>query len=448
MNRNEEIIKAIESSDLLTGGALTPEQQDQFVRLVRQFAVLLAKTRIERMNRPKATIDKLNIGEPITRSHDENTLAPETGKPLFTTLELSTKKLLSHWSITTEALQGSIERERLENTIMTTMIQRASHDFELLAIQGNTTAYAAVDTPQGYLLRRLDGWDYQTESAHIVDAEATYIRKAVFSSMLRAMPETYIADPDLFWIMPSILVVDWMDTLADRQTGVGDRALQGQGLAPFGIPILTGPKRPGVPLIPTRKDLTVMEATSAEVIGTRQDPFKIETGVNDAFQMDVDNAGAQTLTIPAGIYRAHEIAALINAHHSSWAGVASDDGQGRLILKSPTVGATSEIDIQAVANDAYDTLGLSVGVTTGSNAGVAGVVPEGTFMWLANPRNFIWGIYTGPAGGKGAEGTRIYSEFKPEYDRINVYVYTQVDAQIENLDAIVKCINLRKRVGV
>jgi len=42
-------------------------------------------------------------------------------------------------------------------------------------------------------------------------------------------------------------------------------------------------------------------------------------------------------------------------------------------------------------------------------------------------------------------GTRIFSEFNKNYDRIETIVYNQVDAKVENIDAIVKGINVRRQ---
>ncbi len=75
-------------------------------------------------------------------------------------------------------------------------------------------------------------------------------------------------------------------------------------------------------------------------------------------------------------------------------------------------------------------------VKAGADAGTANTVFEGSFIWLANPKNFIAGVL---------DGTRIFTEFNKNTDQIETIIYNQVDAQVENVDAIVKAKNLRRR---
>jgi len=440
----EEIIRTLESSDLLHGGQLNPEQQTRFLQLVAQFSTMLDIVRMKRMMNPKVDIDKINIGEPVTESADENTFTGNTNKPAFNQISLDAKKVRSSWNATTEVFQSNIERDNIDDTLMAMMSERIATDLEWLAIQGNTTL--GTSTPLDRLLRRLDGWDKQTDSCHIVDFGGQSIRKAVFSEIIRSMPEMYMNNPGMRWFVSRVTAIDWMDVNADRQTSLGDNALQGRGVAPFGIPMISKEGQPGIPLIPSTKSLVVAEATPAEVMGNRFDTFEIVAGTNDKMQIDVDNIGAVAITLAAGVWRVAEIAKMINDALVTGGSkaIATDDRLGHLVFISPTTGAASEIDIQAIANDAYSTLGFAVGVTNGVAAGGSGTVNEGTFIWLANPQNFIWGILAAN-DPNGQNGTRVYSEFNKDFDRLEVVVYNQIDAKVENNDAIVKGINVRRR---
>jgi hypothetical protein len=429
-NTQEQVIKTIESSTLLTGGQLNPTQQNEFFKLIRSLPGMFSIARFERVDQKKHHIDALHIGEPITHAVEENSNEAYLAQPKTSQIEIFTRKLKSSWNVTTETLIENIEKGNFEQTLMEGMSKRIGTDMELLGIQGNATLYAGSTTPFGRLLKRLDGWDKKTEGAHIVDCSGATIGRDIFAEMIRRMPQQYLADPDLRWITSKTIEVDWMDLIADRGTALGDRAVEGRAPAPYGIPMV------GIPLIPSDKDLTISTGTSAIVIGTRADAFKITAGVNDKLNINVNGAGAQTVTLTAGVWFASQIANMINAAHSSLAGVASDDGFGRLVLKSPTTGSTSTIVIGAVANSAYAELGLSEGTTTGTNSGSNGIVKEGSFIWLANPRNFIYVFLN---------ATRVYSEFNKDFDRLETVVYNEMDAQVENLDAIVKAVNVRRR---
>ena len=58
-----------------------------------------------------------------------------------------------------------------------------------------------------------------------------------------------------------------------------------------------------------------------------------------------------------------------------------------------------------------------------------GTSSTGTFIWLANPKNFIWVV---------KRDLKIHREFIPRYDRTEITVFQRSDFVIENTDAIVK----------
>jgi hypothetical protein len=221
-------------------------------------------------------------------------------------------------------------------------------------------------------------------------------------------------------------------------------------MAPLGTPMVR------VPLIPDDAPITITAATRAEVLGAEFQPFVI-TSSNDTIKLKVDAlpAAGVTIALTHGTLNAVEVANQINAALKAGIAtltvdVARDDREGRLLLESPTTGAASNLVLMpvAAASQAYTTLGLlgpagaadpfpAADVTkTGANAGTANTVFEGSFIWLTNPKNFIAGIL---------DGTRIFTEFNKNTDQIETIVYNQVDMQVENVDAVVKTKNIRRR---
>ncbi len=97
----------------------------------------------------------------------------------------------------------------------------------------------------------------------------------------------------------------------------------------------------------------------------------ITTGSNDKLSITVDGGSAQVVTLTGGGLRtAAQVVTDINAVLLTSA-TASADANGHIKIVSASTGTGSSIAFNAVANDAYTTLGLSVGTTTG-NAGDAG----------------------------------------------------------------------------
>lgn len=431
MPNNSEVIQKANEALTTAGlgtGELNRKQQNKFTSMVRDRSVLLKNVRFDPVDVPKTEMDKMYIGGPVSESADEDTEQTAGRKPKFTSIPITTKKLRTEWSITHETLSRNLERAKLADTVLESMTLAIANDMERLAISGDTATYATSNTALGRLLKRLDGWDVQTEQCPYVDVGGDSINKRIFALAKRRFPKQFWSS-GLRWIISSDLADDYRDLIADRATRLGDDAIQGVNLRPQGLPMLE------VPLMPTDKTITVSGATPGWVYGTKFGPFTISTGANDKLKIDVDNAGAVTVTLSAGTYEAHEIAYQINST-ASMPDVARTDNEGRLVLESLITGSISEIDIQSVSNDAYATLGLSVGVNAGSDAGTNDTVNEGSFIFLTNPKNLV----VAPLNG-----TRMFKEYNSKRDRLEYDVYNELDVTIQNKAACVKIKNIRLR---
>jgi len=447
MSHSEDLLrKTLTTARFFAGGELNAEQQDKFVVVVREFGGFLRDVSMVRLRSPQMDIDKVYVGEPITEAASEDTNGTTYHTPNFNKISVSTAKMRAAYYVTTEALQSNLEQSGFEDTLISMMSRRHAMDIELLAVQGDASISLTTDgdTRMNRLLRIKDGWDIQTEAAIILDAGGDTINKDLFDSAWDAMPRHYRRNSsNLRWIMNRSLWNDYSNLIADRPTPGGDDALFGRlgNFSPSGIKPLF------VDTIPDFKPLSIATATPATIVGDVADVFEITSGTNSRLEIDVDNAGAVVVNIATGVYSCNAIAALINAV-SGLEGVASTDVDGHLILTSPTTGATSEVELVdttggAVTSDCYLTLGLvansSVAVTfphtvNGAAAG-AGTNRQGTFMWLADPAEFLWALL---------DRTRIYAEYQKGTDRVETVIYDQMDFKVQNLDAIVKVNNIAR----
>jgi hypothetical protein len=261
--------------------------------------------------------------------------------------------------------------------------------------------------------------------------------------MIRMLPPQYRGDPGLRFIVGETTIIDWQDTLQGRQTGLGDAALgdMGPSRSPYGKRFLS------VPIIPDDMPLTVSESVPAILKAFTFGPYQIATGTNDQLVISVNGAPALTITLVGdtsvgSVLETRQVVAQINAALAAAGGlraVAFDDGYGRLTIKTLDKGAAFSLALTVGgARDASRTLGLSDGVAPVSVAGGdnTGIVREGTFIMLTNPRNLLWGVL---------DGTRMFTEFNKDFDRIETVVYNQTDAEIENPDAMVLGLNLRRK---
>jgi len=442
MESMEQILKSIETGDFTGGqGLLTREQQRQFIVLLKRYSSMFGAVRTVVMPQAAMDINKLHIGEPITVSVAENTNPAQDNKVLTNQVHLDAKKTKSSYDITTEVLQQSIEGDEFELTVMRAMAARAALDLEYLALLGDEALTPASNDKLGNLLAGNDGWFKLAHGGHVLDLGGAEIEPGVFSEMIRMMPPQYRGDPGLRFICGETCVIDWQDTLQGRATPLGDAALgdMGPSRAPYGKRMLV------VPIIPDDQALTVQESVPATMKGTSFGPWQVVPNVNDQLVISVNGGAAVTVTFttdtPSGsTLETREIVQQINDAFAAanQQAVAFDDGFGRVVIRTLQTGAATSLALTLGARDISATLGLSDGVipTSVTGADNTGVVYEGSFIMLTNPRNFLWGIL---------DGTRMFTEFNKDYDRIETVMFNQTDAAVENLDALVLGINLRRK---
>lgn len=444
----EQLLKTIETGDLIGGqGALKREQQRQFIVLIKRFSSLIREVRTVVMPQASMDINKLHIGEPVTIAVSENSNPAQDNKVKPNQVHLDAKKLRSTHEITTENLQQNIEGEEFEMTVMRAFAARMAHDMELLALRGDESLTPASGDKLGNLLVSNDGWRKLAEESHVLDLAGSEIEPGVFSEMLRMLPVQYRGDPGLRFIVGETLVIDWQDTLQGRATALGDAALgdMGPSRAPYGKRFLVAP------LIPDDQPLTVSESVPAHTKGTAFGPYTIVPTVNDQLTVTVNGGAPLLVTLvtdplsspsTAGSnLETRQVVAQLNAAFAAATvrAIAFDDGTGLLNIKTLDKGAANSIVITPViGRDATRTLGLTDGVAPDTEVGAdsSGTVLEGSFIMLTNPRNLIWSILA---------GTRMFTEFNKDFDRVEMVTYNQVDMAIENPDAMVMGLNLRRK---
>gem|GEM_PF-3213805 len=248
----EEIMKAIDSTDLASGGELLGYQADKFIDLTVDETRLMKMVRTEKMDVHKGEVDLMNIGAPVTESADENADSGNLYEPTLSKVEFVVKKLRSAFDLTKEALERNIEREGWRQSLYKSFAKRMSTDLELLGIQGDETitGITALDR----LLKRNNGWYKQTLGvAHEVDAAGAHVSQKLFSDMIDAMPSKYSMDRANWKFLASPKVYQhYANAVSGRATALGDAAHQRSvPLRPFGIELVE------VPLIPEDLEATI-----------------------------------------------------------------------------------------------------------------------------------------------------------------------------------------------
>lgn len=105
--------------------------------------------------------------------------------------------------------------------------------------------------------------------------------------------------------------------------------------------------------------LVIKLPAGASVTSTVAGPYDVEQGTNDALKLSVGGGASQDFTLTAGLGRTpQQICDDINATAVGFQAVVVPGSLVKLVAQSPW----EAIEIEAVANDAYDTLGFTVGV--------------------------------------------------------------------------------------
>lgn len=235
--------KAIDTTDLAGGGLLGTAQADRFIDMSIDQAVMLKDARVVRMRSAVMELDKIATTGRVSQLKSEG-IAPESlSGPAFSKVTLTAVDIITPFEITAEALEDSIERGDLEETVIRVMARQTATDLEELALQGDTSSSDSF-------LQGLDGWRVQADDGHVVDFEGATLDKDGLSSMYRQLPDAYKRNHgDLRYYFAPAAVQDWHDTFADRGTAGGDEALVSSLAPPYmGVPVA------GVPNIPTDLD--------------------------------------------------------------------------------------------------------------------------------------------------------------------------------------------------
>lgn len=443
MNSNEmlgAVQRAVLSTDFTNpGGQLSPKQLDAFYLYLRdQKNPFLSQARQIRMPQKMMDIDKLHLGRPITRAASENTAvtfpsAPQAGR----TVRLTAEKLQASWKTSRDLIPMNIEMAQLQATIMDLMMRQHGIDLETLAVQGDTDNNGSDEL--SLLIDANDGWAKLTEESHIVDAAGSGPHYDLFRDAYLAMPSHLVQDPGLKWIWNPAARIRIASDLQNRQDQTGGNALLGNIAGPFGIGFMEAGA------IPRNLTISSLAAASAPVARAAvPGPYYITaTTKNIRFNIDgggltnVDCSTALKHSVTKGALLAVDLAKVINAALQTAYGTtfqyAKDDGDGFLVITSPTAGAGGTVVVtDGAADGALAALTLTAATTTGG-AAASGVSKSGSFIWLANPQNFLYGVW---------DNVRVSSFYDQKYDVDEVVLYTYADFQVEEIDSVVKIKNV------
>ncbi len=240
LGQEEMLHKAVDTTDLAGGGLLSTGQAERFIDMSLDQSVMLRDARVVRMRSAVMELDRIATSGRVSQLRSEGVAPASLSEPAFSKVTLTAVDIITPFEITMEALEDSIERGDLEETVIRVMARQTATDLEELAIQGD------LSSPDSFL-QGLDGWRVLAEDGHMVDLEGATLDKAGLASMYKALPNRYKRNHGgLRYYFAPAAVQDWHDTFTDRAGALGDQALTSAQAPPYmGVPVIP------VPAIPT-----------------------------------------------------------------------------------------------------------------------------------------------------------------------------------------------------
>jgi hypothetical protein len=259
---NQELVNkaAITTDAIAASGKLNAAQSDKFIDYVIDETSMKNNARIVRFRNETLDVDKIGVGSRVAMPAAE---AQDPGRRVGITtskITLTPHEIIVPFEIGDSFKEHNIEGDDIEDTIIRLMATVVANNLEELYVLGDTVGPAtlASNLPGGpasstqYVLDTylalISGWSRQADSGAIVDAQGAAIGHNIFSRLLRALPTKFRRNKAaLRWYMSSDLWSLYVERLAARATGAGDRAIEGMAPNPQGIKAVEVPLWPFQP---------------------------------------------------------------------------------------------------------------------------------------------------------------------------------------------------------
>ena len=278
---NEDLVKKgiITADALVAAGKLNPKQADRFIDFVIDVTALKGFVRTARFTEETMLIEKIGVG---TRVAMPAALATDPGRRRgvdTSKISLTPKEIILPFEIGDQFKELNIEGADIEEKVIRLMSIQLGNDLQELYVNGDLLGAAVIENdiyPPGsttqYIkddyLALFDGWLRAADNGAIIDATGDDISSAIFSRMIKAMPDKFKRTRrDMVFLVPSDIEQNYREKVATRATDSGDRALSTmQNLTPFGVELMP------VPLLPTNPK--IVEHVTVNTDGTTATALK------------------------------------------------------------------------------------------------------------------------------------------------------------------------------
>jgi hypothetical protein len=225
-------------------GVLMPAQAQRFIRLLIKESKVMGMATVTPLRAPKQIVNKTRFTQRVLRRGQEATAlaAGDVTKPAFSYVEHDAQLFKAEVHLTDEVLEDNIEGDQLRQTVMSILAERIALDMDDLIVNSDLTSL--VDE-----LAAFNGI-LAGATTNIVNAGTTTLHKGILRDMLKTMPSEWLRNKGAMRFLTSVdAEIDYRDSISDRMTALGDRALAAVGsesavVGYSGVPVIDIPVFP------------------------------------------------------------------------------------------------------------------------------------------------------------------------------------------------------------
>jgi HK97 family phage major capsid protein len=222
------------------GGLLVPQQAKEFMEILIEESVILGMATTVPMSAPTFEISKMGFTSRVLRRASESTAVPEAdrSKPELGKVQLVTKEFIAEARIPYGVVEDNVANGTFQDYAMRLLAKAVSRDMEEIVISGDTAS-------SDIYLATLDGILKQVTSL-TVNANGLRLSKSQMKQAVQTLPSRFLrAQKDLAFLTSKNATIDYIDSLANRQTPLGDEKVVSAAAAEYmGYPVVPIPMFP------------------------------------------------------------------------------------------------------------------------------------------------------------------------------------------------------------
>lgn len=215
------------------GGLLSPSQSESFIQIVKDRSTFGDAIKLVRRKTTTGEINKLTSGSRLLRGKAENSDDGHRVGVEFPTVDYEAKKMWLPWEVTEDEYHENIEGEKLEAKILDEMTQQLALDWDDLDVNGDEEAVGDdadfLNINDGILVQYEDNASGNVHRIDASDINGGALSKEHFFAMKYAMPNKFINQGKLRFLLSPNRATTWVEYLTDRETAAGDAALLAMG---------------------------------------------------------------------------------------------------------------------------------------------------------------------------------------------------------------------------